>query len=114
MNGTKKISLFVAIAIAVAMGAGAAAVAAQHGENDAVAIGNAKVTLVDAVGIAQRHASGQASRAEFEHGKQGWVYDVEVVSGAKVFDVRVDAANGTVLSSAEDKADKEGKDDKDD
>lgn len=95
----------IAVFVLATLGAGAAAVAAQHSENDAVAIGNAKVTLVDAVGIAQRHAAGQASRAEFEHGKQGWIYEVEVVSGNKVFDVQVDAVKGTILSSAEDKDD---------
>ena len=100
--------------VVIALSAGAAAFAAQNGENDAMAIRHAKVTLLDAVGIAQRHASGQASRAEFEHAKQGWVYDVEVVSGSKVFDVRVDAAKGTVLSSAEDKDDRGGENGKED
>lgn len=79
-----------------------------------MAIRNAKLSLVDAVGIAQRHASGQASRAEFEHTKQGWVYDVEVVSGSKVFDVTVDAAKDAVLSSTEDKADRGGENGKED
>lgn len=110
MNRNKMIALFVV----GGLGAAAAALAAQNGENDAVAIGNAKVTLVDAVGIAQRHASGQASRAEFENSSQGWVYDVEVVSGRKVYDVRIDAAKGTVLSSNEDEADRGGEHDKDD
>ncbi len=57
-------------------------------------------------------ASDKASRAEYENSKQGWVYDVEVVSGAKVFDVRVDADKGTVISSAEDKADHDDDHDK--
>jgi uncharacterized membrane protein YkoI len=112
MNRNKVISLVVVIAL----GAGAAAFAAQNGENDAVEIRNAKLSLVDAVGIAQRHASGQASRAEFENTKQGWVYDIEVVSGRKVLDVRVDAIKGTVLSSSEDKSDRgrgNGKEDDD-
>lgn len=104
----------VSLVVVIALGAGAAAFAAQNGENDAMAIRNAKFTLLDAVGIAQRHASGQASRAEFEHSKQGWVYDVEVLSGSKVFDVRVDAVKGTVLSSAEDKADRGGENGKED
>jgi uncharacterized membrane protein YkoI len=39
---------------------------------------------------------------------------VEVVSGAKVFDVRVDADKGTVISSAEDKADHDDDHDKQD
>jgi len=102
MNRNKVISLVVVIAL----GAGSAAFAAQNGENDAVGVRNAKLSLVDAVGIAQRHASGQASRAEFENTKQGWVYDIEVVSGRKVFDVRIDATKGTVLSSSEDKSDR--------
>ena len=46
-------------------------------------------------------------QAEFEHAIQGWVYDVEVVNGTKVFDVKVDADKGTVISSAEEKADKD-------
>lgn len=110
MNRSNVISLVAVIAL----GAGAAAFAGQHGENDATSIRNAKLSLVDAVGIAQRHASGQASRAEFENTKRGWVYDVEVVSGAKVFDVRVDAAKGTVLTSSEDKADRGAENGKED
>ena len=63
---------------------------------------------------AEQHAQGKASRAEYEDSKQGWVYDVEVVSGSKVFDVKVDANKGTVLSSAEDDADEDGDGDKND
>lgn len=110
MNRNKVISL----AVVITLGAGAAAFAAQNGENDVVAIQNAKISLVDAIGIAQRHASGQASHAEFENSRQGWIYDVEVVSGSKVFDVRVDATKGTVLSSSEDKADRGGEGGKED
>ena len=39
--------------------------------------------------------------------------DVGVVSGAKVFGVRVDADKGTVISSVEDKADRDDDDDHD-
>ena len=42
------------------------------------------------------------------------MYDVEVVSGAKVFDVKVDGTKGTVISSVEDKADHDGDHDKKD
>jgi hypothetical protein len=68
--------------------------------------------FTQAVTVAEQHANGKASRAEYENSKQGWVYDVEVVSGAKVFDVRVDADKGTVISSAEDKADHDDDHDK--
>ncbi len=104
MNRSRKLSLL-AIAIAIAA-AGTVAYAAQGSmENDVAAIIKAKVSLVQAVTTAEQHANGKAVRAEYENSKQGWVYDVEVVSGAKVFDVKVDADKGTVLSSAEDKSD---------
>lgn len=74
-------------------------------ENDAMIITKTKIPLARAVTTAEQHANGKAARAEYEHSKHGWVYDVGVASGAKVFDVKVNADNGTVVSSAEDKAD---------
>lgn len=104
MNRYSKLSLLVA-AIAAA---GTVAYAAQGSmENDAMAIAKARISLVQAVTVAEQHANGKAAKAEYENSKHGWVYEVEVVSGAKVFDVKVDADKGTVISSAEDKADPE-------
>jgi len=80
------------------------AYAGKNMENDALAIVNAKIPLAQAVTTAEQHVNGKASRGEYEQSKQGWVYDVEVVSGAKVFDVKFDADKGTVISSVEDKA----------
>lgn len=106
-----KLSLL-AIAIATT---GAVAYAAKGGmENDAQAISKAKIPLIQAISIAEKQVNGKASRAEYENSKQGWVYDVEVVSGTKVFDVRVDADKGTLISSAEDKADHDDDHDKQD
>ena len=63
-------------------------------------------TSTQAIAAAEQQAGGRASKAEYEHSKQhGWVYDVEVVAGAKVFDVKVDAQNGAVLASALDSED---------
>jgi hypothetical protein len=42
----------------------------------------AKISLTQAVTVAEQHANGKA-RAEYENSKQGWVYDVEVVSGPR-------------------------------
>jgi uncharacterized membrane protein YkoI len=109
MNRNKSMAL-----AAVLAAAGTIAFGAQGDENDALGVMNAKVSLVDAVNVAQRQASGRAARAEYEHSKQGWVYDVEVVSGSRVFDVRVDASTGTVISSVEDKADRDDDKDKED
>jgi uncharacterized membrane protein YkoI len=106
-----KLSLLV-VAVAAT---GTVAYAAKGGmEDDALAINKAKIPLTQAVTVAEQHAKGKASRAEYEHSKQGWVYDVEVVSGAKAFDVRIDADKGTVISSAEDTADHDDDHDKDD
>jgi uncharacterized membrane protein YkoI len=109
MNRNKSMAL-----VAVLAAAGTIAFAAPGDENDALGVMNAKVSLVDAVNVAQQHASGRAARAEYEHSKQGWIYDVEVVSGSRVFDVRVDAGTGAVISSVEDKADRDDDKDKED
>ena len=111
MNRYRKLSLLAAVIAA----AGTVAYAAQGGiENDAMAIIKAKIPLAQAVATAEQHANGKASRAEYENSKQGWVYDVEVVSGSKVFDVKIDADKGTVISSAEDTADHDDDHDKQD
>ena len=92
----------------------AVAYAAKTMENDAMDITKAKVTMVQAITAAEQHANGKAARAEYEQTKGGWAYDVEVVSGSKVFDVKVDAEKGTVISSVEDKADHDDDHDKKD
>lgn len=111
MNRYTKLSLL-AIIIAAA---GTTAFAAKGGmENDAMSITKAKISLTQAIAVAEQHAHGKAARAEYENSKQGWIFDVEVVSGAKVFDVRVDASKGTVISSIEDKSDRDDDHDKKD
>jgi uncharacterized membrane protein YkoI len=99
-----KLSLIVLI---VVTGGAVAYAANRPHENDALAVTQAKISLSQAVAVAEQHAGGKASRAEYEHSRQGWIFDVEVVNGAKVFDVRVDADNGHVIASAEDAADRD-------
>lgn len=90
------------------------AFAAKFMENDAMAISKAKIPMTHAIAAAEQHAHGKASRAEYEQTKTGWAYDIEVVSGTKVFDVKVDGDKGTVLSSTEDKGDRDDDHDKKD
>ena len=111
MNRYSKFSL---LAIAIAAAGTVAYAATNSMENDAMAIAKAKISLAQAITVAEQHANGKAARAEYENSKQGWVYDVEVVSGARVFDVKVDADKGTVIASAEDKADRDDDHDKQD
>lgn len=111
MNQFSKLIILAASATMI----GTLAYAAQGGiENDAFAIVKAKTSLSQAVTLAEQHANGKAARAEYENSKHGWVYDVEVIAGGKVFDVTVDADKGTVISSTEDKVDRDDDQDKDD
>lgn len=95
-------SLFVLASVAIAF-------AAQLPEsNDATALNQAKFTLLQAVATAEQRIGGSASRAEFARSKpHGWVYNVEVVSGAQFYDVKVDPHSGTVLTTAPDPADQD-------
>jgi uncharacterized membrane protein YkoI len=106
-------------ATAVILGGAAAAAVAANGaagaENDALALGTAKISLSQAVTAAEAKVQGKAAKAEFEQAKGGkWVFDVEVVAGNKVFDVAVDADTGAVLTATEDKADHDDDNDKKD
>jgi len=104
---------YFAVAAAALIGAAGFAIAEKMDtqENDALAVTKATVTLLQAVATAEQSANGKAARAEFEQDKKGPHYEVEIVSGAKVYDVNVDAASGKVLSSVEDRNDKGEKDD---
>ncbi len=83
------------------------AYAAKAMENDALAIETAKIGLTQAVTTAEQHVGGKASRAEFEKHKGQWVFDIEVVTGKKVMDVKVDPTSGKVIAEIEDKADRD-------
>lgn len=76
-------------------------------DNDAQHIPSAKATLVQAVAAAEQQVKGRAVRAELEKARQGWVYDVEVIQGDKVFDVKVDAEKASVISAEEDRTDRD-------
>lgn len=81
--------------------------------NDAGPVASARISLDAAVAAAEKHVQGKATRAEYEKQKEGsWVYDVEVSTGTKVFDIKVDAEKGTVIASTEDQADADDDGDK--
>lgn len=87
--------------------------AADVEKNDALAITTTKISLAQAVDAAEQHVAGKASRAELEKHKDQLVFDIEVVSGNKVMDVKVDPENGKVLAAEEDKADHDQEHDED-
>lgn len=101
----------IAALIAFSMAAVGAAYASSHQEkNDALAISQAKISLVNAVNAAQQHVGGAATKAEFEMEKGQGVYEVEVVKGQEVLDVKVGAADGQIISVKADKPDHEDSD----
>ncbi len=81
------------------------AYAVQSSENDALAIADAKIGMTQAVTAAEQHVGGKAARAEYERHQGKWVFDIEVVNGKKVTDVKVDPMSGKVIAAVEDKAD---------
>lgn len=107
----KRNTTLAAIALlAITAGAGSVYAAQfddQSGENDALVITNVKVNLGQAVTTAEQQVGGKASHAEFEHHHGRPAFDVEVVKGNRVMDVKVDAVNGRVISARADQADHE-------
>ncbi len=92
-------------AAALLLAASAVPGAALAAANDALTGERPSVGLAEAVAVAERHLGGKAIRAEYERAGDIRAYDVEVVRGSGVWDVRVDARTGTVLGSTEDRVD---------
>lgn len=84
--------------------AGVAGASEHHADKRAAelqAATEAKITLAAAIATAEQHIpGGKAVEADFKHSKlSGWIYKVEVLSGAQKFDVRIDPMTGGVISS---------------
>ncbi len=86
--------------------------AADDKENDALAVMATKVSLSQAVTTAEQLVNGKATRAELEKHSDQLVFDVEVINGKKVMDVKVDPESGKVLAATEDKIDHDDDHDK--
>lgn len=102
MKRFSKRALFVSASALTLAAAGAAWAATAVIASEELAINHAKVSLVQAIGAAERHVGGKASSAEYERAGTGWQFEVEVVKGNKVFDVTVDADKATVIAAKED------------
>ena len=67
----------------------------------------AKVSCIEAIKAAADFISGKVIECELEDEDGFLVYGVEIVSRGKTVEVQVDAGNGRVLSSEEDKPEKD-------
>ncbi len=70
---------------------------------DVQRLSEAKITLVDAIGIAEKHIGGQAIDADLDSDFGKVVYDVSVIKDAAEHEVRIDAITGEVIGSHIDK-----------
>lgn len=85
---------------------GGAALAANAGapeqdeRNEIAAVNGARVSLAQAVAIAERQGSGKAMEASFDD-ESGRNWEVEVASGDRVATYAVDTSSGAVSAVAE-------------
>lgn len=105
-------ALIAAAGVATAGGLAYAQPASGVVVHEAVAdLAKAKLTLEQAVALAQDHAKGKATKAELESKRGSTYYEVEVVAADnQVFDVKIDAIEGKVLSSKLDRHDRDDDD----
>ncbi len=101
------LGMFSTIAILVLLAGTWAYAGRKHGveQDEGAALAHAKVSLVQAVTAAEQDVQGKAVRAELEeeHGK--WIYEVEVVNGNAVTNMKVDSLDGKILSRKADRED---------
>lgn len=95
-----------AAALISAAAVGGAAIAANPGatgpdeRNEIAAVNGARVSLAQAVAIAERQGSGKAMEASFDD-ESGGKWEVEVASGDRVATYAVDMTSGAVSAAAE-------------
>jgi uncharacterized membrane protein YkoI len=75
-------------------------------ENDARGLLSAKMSLTQAITMAEKHFAGKASHAEFEKNDGKLMYDIEIVSTDTVVDVQIDADSGQLIASSVDAVDR--------
>ena len=79
------------------------AFAAKDTAKDVQRLAEAKISLVDAIGIAEKHIGGKAIDADLDSDFGKVVYDVSVIKDTTEHEVRIDAITGDVIGSQVDK-----------
>lgn len=105
------LALFSTMAILVLLAGTWAYADRKHGteKDEAAALTHAKVSLIQAVSAAEQDVQGKAVRAELEEEHGEWIYEVEVVNGNGVTNMKVDSLDGKVLSRKADREDEHGR-----
>lgn len=84
---------------------------------DAAALVGARAPMAKAITIAELFVNGKAIKAKFQEDrlvKGLFIYEVEVISGTRIFDVKIDASTALVLSAVEDLPDQADEDEDND
>ncbi|MBA3048760.1 MAG: PepSY domain-containing protein [Alphaproteobacteria bacterium] len=93
-------ALISAAAIAGVAVAASPGSAGEDERDEIAAVNGARVSLAQAVAIAERQGSGKAMEASFDD-ENGRSWEVEIASGDRVATYAVDAASGAVSAVAE-------------
>lgn len=72
-------------------------------KNEAQRLTETKISLTEAIAIAEKNQGGQAYDASLDDDGLGLNYEVDVVVGDKTFEVEVDAVSGEVGKVKEDR-----------
>jgi uncharacterized membrane protein YkoI len=56
-----------------------------------------KLTMAQARAIALKHAPGRIKDAEYEYEGHGWRYSFDIVQGARIHEIGVNAMTGTIV-----------------
>lgn len=92
-------------------GMGATLASAESGKDDAAALqalSTAKVTLADAIRMAESAGQGMVTGAEFMVSKDGTYFDVTTQNGTTEIDHRIDPMTGKILASTPNAEEKTG------
>ncbi|MDA8107992.1 MAG: PepSY domain-containing protein [Betaproteobacteria bacterium] len=112
MRSRKTVILGAVAAVALASSLVYAASGMNEEQNDAAALAQAKISLVQAIAAAEQHVGGKAASAQLEDENGRLVYGVEVIRDGTASDVKVDIAEGKVLSVQSDANEHEGVDER--
>jgi uncharacterized membrane protein YkoI len=89
-------------ALAASALAGALVYASQYGERANTARPEdeqARISLTQAIAVAERHVPGNAVGAELEQRDGRVIYEVKVASAGRTVEVKVDSADGSVIGA---------------
>ena len=105
-----------AIVVVSALGIGTLAIAAGQTSaissvetSDAVAIAKSKISLEQAITIAQKTVKGDLISAEFDQNDYmaGGEYEIKLIASGMEHEVKIDASSGKVLKTKQEKLDAE-------